>query len=229
MSDRNDTTGAEAMTEDLFGGGGEPMAAPAGAQDAVAQGYEHTPGVGKGTEGTVLDPAMGGDPVTPEDIPPGPTTGAGGQAVGATPTQSEGASGQRDFDPGRAYTGADIDPSEIGGVGGVLGGLGVPGTDVSPGVSGMATGGLAGGTAASPGSGTAGGIGGSTAGASGIQTVAGGGAVGGAEADVSASAGGHGGLDAGVDPDANVGSPTSSMGGGGGSRLSGTTGETGNA
>jgi hypothetical protein len=229
MSDRNDTTGAEAMAEDLFGGGGEPMAPTAGAQDAVAQGYEHTPGVGKGTEGTVLDPAMGGNPVTPEDIPPGPNASSGGQTGGSTPTQSEGASGHRGFDPGRAYTGGDIDPNEIGGVGGVLGGLGVPSTNVSSGVSGMATGGRVGGTAASPGSGTAGGIGGSTAGASGIQTVAGGGAVGGPEADVSASAGGHGGLGAGIDQDANVGSPTSSMGGGAGSRLGGTTGETGNA
>jgi hypothetical protein len=136
MSDRNDTTGAEAMAEDLFGGGGEPMAPAAGAQDAVAQGYEHTPGVGKGTEGTVLDPAMGGNPVTPEDIPPGPNASSGGQTGGSTPTQSEGASGHRGFDPGRAYTGGDVDPNEIGGVGGVLGGLGVPSTNVSSGVSG---------------------------------------------------------------------------------------------
>ena len=197
-------------------------------RETTAQGYEHTPGVGRGTEGTVLDPAMGGDPVTPENVPPGPTANAGGQGGDGGMAAGAGDTGNRDFDPGRAYVGADIDPSEVGGVGGIPGGIGVPGTDVSPGVSGNATGGLAGGTGATPGSGTAGGIAGSTTGASGIQTVSGGGAVGGAETDVSASAGGHGGLGEGIDQDANVGSPTSSMGGAAGSRVSGTTGETGN-
>jgi hypothetical protein len=220
MSDRSDTTGAEAMAEDSAN------------QETAAQGYRHTPGVEKGTEGTVLDPTMGGDPVTPEDIPPGPTANAGGQVGGGTAgggtTGGAGDTG-RDFDPGRAYTGSDVDPSEVGGVGGVLGGLGVPATNVSSGLSGMATGGLAGGTAATPGSGTAGGIGGSTSGASGIQTVAGGGAVGGAEADVSASAGGHGGLGAGIDQDANVGGPETDLTDNVGGRLRGAPSGTGGA
>ena len=235
MSDRNnpDPAGAEAMAEDLFGGGGEPMTASASDNEGASHGYEHTPGVGMGTEGTVLDPAMGGDPVTPEDIPPGPTANAGVQTGGGTAgggtTGGTGDTGRREFDPGRAYTGSDVDPSEVGGVGGVLGGLGVPATNVSSGLSGMATGGLAGGTAATPGSGTAGGIGGSTAGASGIQTVAGGGAVGGAEADVSASAGGHGGLGAGIDQDANVGGPETDLTDNVGGRLRRATGGTGGA
>lgn len=161
----------------------------------AAQGYEHTPGVEKGTEGTVLDPRMGGDPVTPEDINPGPTArgsrSAAEQGTAAGASDDATRSGDRPFDPGRAYTGSDVDPGEIGGVGGVPGGIGVPARDVSRGLSGTATGGLAGGTAASPGSGSAGGIGGSTAGASQMQTVAGGGAIPGAEADIRGDAGGR--------------------------------------
>ncbi len=199
-------------------------------REGASHGYEHTPGVEKGTEGTVLDPTMGGDPVTAEDITPGPTVrGDAANAGGRARPERAGDTGDRGFDPGRAYAGSDVDPSEIGGVGGVPGGIGAPGDDVSPGVSGLATGGLAGGTAAGPGSGSAGGLAGSTAGATNIQTVAGVGAVGGAASDVSASVGGHGGLGAGIDQDADVGGPGTDLTDNVGSRLRRAPGETGGA
>jgi hypothetical protein len=216
-------------------GGARRSAGPE--HDRAAHGYdETTPGVDRsGTQGTVLDPRMGGDPVTAEDVPAGPTAAPGdgtAGAAGAGPDHGAGsargaASGDRPFDPGRAYAGTDADRGEMTGVGGVPGGVGVPATDPSRGLTGNATGGMAGGTAASPGSGSAGGIGGSMPSASQMQTVAGGGAIAGAEADVRADAGGtlHGivgdgpadpttGAGAGgASPDAPVSSSTGGHGG----------------
>lgn len=223
---------SQAVTSGMRLGAEETVAArPAGEEramsdrdEATAQGYEYTPGVERGIAETVLDPAVGADPVTAADVPSGPAaTAGGGQAIYGAGGGDAGDAGGRGFDPGRAYTGSDIDPSEVGGVGAIPGGLASPGSHVSPGISGNATGGLRGGNAAAPGSGTAGGIGGGTAGASGMQTVAGGGAVGGAETDVGAGAGGHGGFAAGMDQDADVDAPNPIFGENAGGRASGAS------
>lgn len=197
-------------------------------RERAAHGYdETTPGVDRsGTAGTVLDPRMGGDPVTAADVTPGPTAsrdGASSDGGSGGDGRIAAASHDRPFDPSRAYAGTDADPGEMTGVGGVPGGVGVPATHVSRGLAGNATGGMAGGTAASPGSGSAGGVGGSMPSASQMQTVAGGGAIPGAEADVRADAGGHLGGIVGAGPV----DPTTGAGAGGAAndhRISSSTG-----
>lgn len=185
-------------------------------RETAAHGYEHTPGVEKGTEGTVLAPRMDGDPVTPEDINPGPT--ARGSRANAGPAASADApadaatGGDRPFDPGIAYTGQDVDPTGAGGVGGIVGGIGAPARDAPHRPVGSLAESLADGPAGSPGGGSAGGIGGSTIGASQMQTVAGGAAIPGAEADVRADAGGRFGGHAGAAGDPAASTSGSNLG-----------------
>lgn len=107
-------------------------------REGASHGYEHTPGVEKGTQGTVLDPTMGGDPVTAEDITPGPTArgdaanagGLAGSTAGATNIQTVAGVG--------AVGGAASDVSaSVGGHDGLGAGIdqdanvGGPGTDLT--------------------------------------------------------------------------------------------------
>jgi hypothetical protein len=115
--------------------------------EVAGQGYEDTPGVdGHGIEGTVLDPRMGGKPVTAADVTPGPTAEPypgtadakrlreqhqrnleAAERVDANPRPVD----HRDFDAGKAYTGSDVNSAASGGPNDMLG-TPAPGSNATP-------------------------------------------------------------------------------------------------